>query len=278
MPPSPNQWPSRTTTSGWSCTRICSSAWGVRETPGTRVEEPMSARILITGAAQGMGRAFTEHFAGKGDRVLAVDIQDVPIDHPGVRTAKCDVTNPDSLTEVVGIAQQEWGGLDGVVANAAIFDGVVRGPIEELTIAEYTRVMDVNVKGAWLTVRSALPALRASGGGSIVTIASEVVNAGSVNLSHYVASKGAIVGLTRALARELGPANVRINAISPGFTETEGGINLVGGAGRYDPTGTPLGRVATAKDMCGAVEFLLGESSSFITGQSLLVNGGKTFA
>jgi NAD(P)-dependent dehydrogenase (short-subunit alcohol dehydrogenase family) len=238
----------------------------------------MSARILITGAAQGMGRAFTEHFAGRGDRVLAVDIQDVAIDLPGVRTAKCDVTDPDSLAEVVGIAQEEWGGLDGVVANAAIFDGVVRAPIEELTLGEYARVMDVNVKGVWLTVRAALPALRAAGGGSIVTIASEVVNAGSVNLSHYVASKAAVVGLTRALARELGPGEIRINAISPGFTETEGGMNLVGGAGKYDPKGTPLGRVATAADMCGAVEFLLGGTSGFVTGQTLLVNGGKVFA
>lgn len=238
----------------------------------------MSARILITGAAQGMGRAFTEYFAGRGNRLLAVDIQDVLVDRPGVRTAKCDVTDPESLAEVVGIAQREWGGLDGVVANAAIFDGVVRAPIEEITLSEYARVMDVNVKGVWLTVRAALPALRAAGGGSIVTLASEVVNAGSVNLSHYVASKGAVVGLTRALARELGPTGIRINAISPGFTETEGGINLVGGAGRYDVKSTPLGRVATPADMCGAVEFLLGEASGFVTGQVLLVNGGRTFA
>jgi NAD(P)-dependent dehydrogenase (short-subunit alcohol dehydrogenase family) len=238
----------------------------------------MSARILITGAAQGMGRAFTEYFADRGDRLLAVDIQEVPVDLPSVRTAKCDVTDPESLAEVVGIAQHEWGGLDGVVANAAIFDGVVRAPIEEITLSEYARVMDVNVKGVWLTVRAALPALRAAGGGSIVTLASEVVNAGSVNLSHYVASKGAVVGLTRALARELGPTGIRINAISPGFTETEGGINLVGGAGKYDVKSTPLGRVATPADMCGAVEFLLGEASGFVTGQVLLVNGGRTFA
>lgn len=238
----------------------------------------MSARILITGAAQGMGRAFAEHFAARGDRVLAVDIQDVTIDLPEVRTAKCDVTDADSLAEAVGVAQQEWGGLDGVVANAAIFDGVVRAPIEEITLSEYARVMDVNVKGVWLTIRAALPALRAVGGGSIVTLASEVVNAGSVNLSHYVASKAAVVGLTRALARELGPAGIRINAISPGFTETEGGINLVGGAGKYDAGSTPLRRVATPADMCGAVEFLLGEASGFITGQALLINGGKTFA
>ena len=238
----------------------------------------MSARILITGAAQGMGRAFTEYFAGRGNRLLAVDIQGVPVDLPGVRAAKCDVTDPESLAEVVGIAQREWGGLDGVVANAAIFDGVVRAPIEEITLSEYARIMDVNVKGVWLTVRAALPALRAAGGGSIVTLASEVVNAGSVNLSHYVASKGAVVGLTRALARELGPTGIRINAISPGFTETEGGINLVGGAGRYDVKSTPLGRVATPTDMCGAVEFLLGEASGFVTGQVLLVNGGRTFA
>jgi NAD(P)-dependent dehydrogenase (short-subunit alcohol dehydrogenase family) len=237
-----------------------------------------SARILITGAAQGMGRAFAEYFAVRGDRVLAVDIREGTVEMPGIRTMICDVTDPDSLAGAVAVAQQEWGGLDGVVANAAIFDGVVRAPIEDLGLDEYARVMDVNVKGVWLTVRAALPALRAAGGGSIVTLASEVVNAGSVNLSHYVASKAAVVGLTRALARELGPAGIRINAISPGFTETEGGKNLVGGAGKYDATATPLGRVAGAADMCGAVEFLLGESSGFVTGQTLLINGGKVFA
>lgn len=245
----------------------------------TKDEQPlMSARILITGAAQGMGRRFAEYFADRGDRVLAVDIQAVEFDRTDILTARCDVTDPESLDKVVELAQEHWGGLDGVIANAAIFDGVVRAPIEELSLDEYSRVMDVNTKGVWLTIRSALPALRAAGGGSVVTLASEVVNAGSVNLSHYVASKAAVIGLTRALARELGPANIRVNAISPGFTETEGGINLVGGAGKYDPKETPLGRVATPADMCGAVEFLLGNSSSFITGQSLLINGGKLFA
>jgi NAD(P)-dependent dehydrogenase (short-subunit alcohol dehydrogenase family) len=236
-----------------------------------------SARILITGAAQGMGRAFAEHFAARGDRILAVDIQHVPLDLPGVRTAKCDVTDPDSLDEAIGVAQAEWGGLDGVVANAAIFDGIVRAPIDEITLGEYARVMDVNVKGVWLTVRAALPALRAAGGGSIVTLASEVVNAGSVNMSHYVASKAAVVGMTRALARELGPENIRINAISPGFTETEGGRYLMG-SGSYDTKPTPLGRAAVPGDMLGAVEFLLGGSSGFITGQALLINGGRLFS
>ncbi|MFF3573792.1 SDR family NAD(P)-dependent oxidoreductase [Nocardia jiangxiensis] len=238
----------------------------------------MSARILITGAAQGMGRAFAEYFAARGDRVLAVDIRDSAVEISGIRTMICDVTDPESLATAVAVAQREWGGLDGVVANAAIFDGVVRAPIEDLGLDEYARVMDVNVKGVWLTVRAALPALRAAGGGSIVTLASEVVNAGSVNLSHYVASKAAVVGLTRALARELGPAGIRINAISPGFTETEGGRNLVGGAGKYNATATPLGRVADVTDMCGAVEFLLGGSSGFVTGQTLLVNGGRVLA
>jgi NAD(P)-dependent dehydrogenase (short-subunit alcohol dehydrogenase family) len=236
----------------------------------------VAARIFITGAAQGMGRAFAEHFASKGHQVLAVDVQDVPLDAPGIRTAKCDVTDPDSLEEALRFVEGEWGGLDGVIANAAIFDGIVRAPVERISLGEYARVMDVNVKGVWLTIRAALPALRAAGGGSIVTLASEVVNAGSVNMSHYVASKAAVVGMTRALARELGPEDIRINAISPGFTDTEGGRNLVDPA-RYDTKPTPLGRTAVPGDMLGAVEFLLGESSGFITGQALLINGGRVF-
>jgi NAD(P)-dependent dehydrogenase (short-subunit alcohol dehydrogenase family) len=237
----------------------------------------VTARILITGAAQGMGRAFAEHFAARGDRVLAVDIKDVPLAGPTIRTGTCDVTDPDSLEQALRFVEGEWGGLDGVVANAAIFDGIVRAPIEKISLGEYARVMDVNVKGVWLTVRAALPALRAAGGGSIVTLASEVVNAGSVNMSHYVASKAAVIGMTRALARELGPEGIRINAISPGFTDTEGGRNLVDPA-RYDTKPTPLGRTAVPGDMLGAVEFLLGGSSAFITGQALLINGGRLFA
>jgi NAD(P)-dependent dehydrogenase (short-subunit alcohol dehydrogenase family) len=236
----------------------------------------MSARILVTGAAQGMGKAFVEHFAARGDRVLAVDVQDVTVDLPGVLGARCDVTEQSSLDEAIGKAQAEWGGLDGVIANAAIFDGIVRAPIEEISLDEYARVMDVNVKGVWLTIRAALPALRAAGGGSVVTLASEVVNAGSVNMSHYVASKAAVIGLVRALARELGPEGIRINVMAPGFTETEGGRNLLGGRA-YDTSSTPLGRAGVADDMIGAVEFLLGPNSSFITGQALLINGGRLF-
>jgi NAD(P)-dependent dehydrogenase (short-subunit alcohol dehydrogenase family) len=186
------------------------------------------------------------------------------------------VTDPGSLEEALRFVEGEWGGLDGVIANAAIFDGIVRAPVDQISLGEYARVMDVNVKGVWLTIRAALPALRAAGGGSIVTLASEVVNAGSVNMSHYVASKAAVVGMTRALARELGPEDIRINAISPGFTDTEGGRNLVDPA-RYDTKPTPLGRTAVPGDMLGAVEFLLGESSGFITGQALLINGGRVF-
>lgn len=236
----------------------------------------MSARILITGAAQGMGRAFTEYFAGRGNRLLAVDIQDVPVDLPGVRAAKCDVTDPESLAEVVGIAQREWGGLDGVVANAAIFDGVVRAPIEEITLSEYARVMDVNVKGVWLTVRAALPALRAAGGGSIVTLASEVVNAGSVNLSHYVASKGAVVGLTRALARELGPEKIRVNCMIPGWVMTERQMRLwltPEGERQIEDRQCLKDRLYPP-DIARMALFLAADDSRMCSSQNFIVDGG----
>jgi NAD(P)-dependent dehydrogenase (short-subunit alcohol dehydrogenase family) len=134
--------------------------------------------------------------------------------------------------------------------------------------------MAVNVRGPWLMYRAALPVLAAGGGGSVVNLASEVAYSGSTNLAHCVASKAAVVGLTRALAREAGADNVRVNAVAPGFTDTEGG-RAIGDPAIYDTTATPLGRVGHPDDIVGAVAFLLSAASGFITGQVLLVNGGR---
>ncbi|HEY5171724.1 MAG TPA: SDR family oxidoreductase, partial [Acidimicrobiia bacterium] len=138
-------------------------------------------------------------------------------------------------------------------------------------------VMAVNVRGPWLMYRAALPFLAASGGGSVVNLASEVAYSGSTNLAHYVASKAAVVGLTRALAREAGADKVRVNAVAPGFTDTEG-ARALGDPDSYDTTPTPLGRVGHPDDIVGAVAFLLSPASNFITGQVLLVNGGRVMA
>jgi NAD(P)-dependent dehydrogenase (short-subunit alcohol dehydrogenase family) len=116
--------------------------------------------------------------------------------------------------------------------------------------------------------------MREAGGGSIVNMASEVAFSGSPGLAHYVASKAAVVGLTRTLARELGPSQIRVNAIAPGFIPTQASQGMLAEA-RYDTSGTPLGRVGQPADLLGALAFLVSDESSFVTGQTLLVNGGR---
>jgi NAD(P)-dependent dehydrogenase (short-subunit alcohol dehydrogenase family) len=223
-------------------------------------------RVLVTGAARGLGLAFARHLASEGATVLGADLLETDTEFPLVRV---DVTDPRSLTEAV---RDELGGLDALVNNAAVV-ALERRPFWDISEEEWDRVMSVNVKGVWLTTRAVLPLLREAGGGAIVNVASEVAFSGSTGLAHYVASKGAVVSLTRALARELAPDGIRVNAIAPGYIPTEGAASMAPDG--YDATRTPLGRVAEPDDLLGTVAFLASDDSSFITGQTLLVNGGR---
>ena len=223
-------------------------------------------RVLVTGAARGLGREFASHLAGSGARVLGADLLDAEAEFPLVRA---DVTAPRSLTEAV---KEELGGLDAVVNNAAVVD-LPRRPFSEIPEDEWDRVMSVNVKGTWLVTRAVVPLLREAGGGAIVNLASEVAFSGSTGLAHYAASKGAVISLTRVLARELGPDNIRVNAIAPGYIPTE--ASSVMAPDGYDASRTPLRRVGTPEDLLGALDFLLSDASAFVTGQTLLVNGGR---
>ena len=166
------------------------------------------------------------------------------------------------------------GGLDALVNNAAIVEGLTRRPFDEIDEGEWDRVLEVNVKGAWLCAKAAVPLLRDAGGGSIVNMASEVAFSGSPGLAHYVTSKAAVIGLTRVLARELGPNRIRVNALAPGFIPTEGSVTMTPAA-QYDVSATPLGRLGEPTDLLGALAFLVSDESAFITGQTLLVNGGR---
>ena len=224
-------------------------------------------RVLITGAARGLGLEFGLHLLARGFSVLGADL--LPSSTPHFPCVRADVTAPDSLTEAV---RDELGGLDALVNNAGVVD-LPRRPFSEIPEDEWDRVMSVNVKGTWLVTKAVVPLLREAGGGSIVNLASEVAYSGSTGLAHYVASKGAVISLTRVLARELGPDNIRVNAIAPGYIPTE--ASSVMAPDGYDASRTPLGRVGTPKDLLGALEFLVSDASAFVTGQTLLVNGGR---
>jgi NAD(P)-dependent dehydrogenase (short-subunit alcohol dehydrogenase family) len=239
-------------------------------------------RVIVTGGAQGLGREFSLHLAGLGARVLAADIESEPLleasrlaEERGTSmlTRPTDVSDWQQTEALISVARSEMGGLDALVNNAAVVAGLTRRPFEEIPEAEWDRVLAVNLKGAWLCAKAAVPLLRDAGRGSIVNMASEVAFSGSPGLAHYDASKAALIGLTRVLARELGPDQIRVNALAPGFIPTEASARL-SGAG-YDASATPLGRVGQPSDLLGALAFLLSDDSAFITGQTLLVNGGR---
>ncbi len=239
-------------------------------------------RIIVTGAARGLGREFALHLASLGARVLAADLERAGLDVTCEQARSRDL---DVIVRVVDVrssvdtlalaraASETLGGVDGLVNNAAIVS-LHRRPFDEIPAAEWDLVFEVNVKGAWLCAGAMAPLLRNAGGGSIVNLASEVAFSGSPGVAHYVASKAAIIGLTRVLARELGPAQIRVNALAPGFIPTEGSAVMQGDA-PYDPAATPLGRVGQPGDLLGALAFLVSDESAFVTGQALLVNGGR---
>lgn len=239
-------------------------------------------RIIVTGAARGLGREFVLHLASLGARVLAADV--VGLDDTCARaregghevlSAVVDVRSSSDTRALAQTAADALGGVDALVNNAAIVS-LERRPFDEIPEEEWDRVFNVNVKGAWLCAAAVAPLLRDAGGGSIVNLASEVAFSGSPGVAHYDASKAAIVGLTRVLARELGPAQIRVNALAPGFIPTEGSTVMLGGR-QYDVSRTPLGRLGQPQDLLGALAFLVSDESAFVTGQTLLVNGGRLF-
>jgi NAD(P)-dependent dehydrogenase (short-subunit alcohol dehydrogenase family) len=175
------------------------------------------------------------------------------------------------------VAHEGLGGADVLVNNAAVYAGLQRTSFESISEAEWDRVMSVNVKGTWIMTRAVAPLLRASGGGAIVNVSSATVMSGSPMWLHYVSSKGAIIAMTRALARELGDNNVTVNAIAPGLTLTDASLELMDNAAEYGVMRGALKRAAVSGDIVGAVLFLASPHATFVTGQTLVVDGGRQF-
>ena len=213
-------------------------------------------RIVVTGAARGIGERLAAELRARGADVVTVDI------HEGA-DLRCDISDAAQVDSLFG----EVGRLDGLVNNAAILPA--RKSSADLTVDEWDRLFAVNVRGTFLCCRAAVS--RMDRGGSIVNVASETAFSGSHGFAHYVASKGAVVSLTRALANEYGALGVRVNCVAPGFTPTPGSAAL----GTYDPARTPLGRVMDPSDLVGTYCWLLSDDSAFVSGQTTLVNGGR---
>jgi NAD(P)-dependent dehydrogenase (short-subunit alcohol dehydrogenase family) len=228
-------------------------------------------RILITGGARGLGRAFAEAAARAGAQVVIADILE-----SGSEVAKAigasflavDVGSPESVSRVAGHVEK----LDALVNNAAVTDSGGR-TLEELDVGTWDRVMAVNVRGAWLMTRACLPLLRASRG-KVVNIASDTALWGAPKLLAYVSSKGAVIAMTRAMARELGPDGITVNALAPGLTEVEATRYVPAERHRHYLEGRAIRRAQLPQDACGALLFLLSDDAAFMTGQVLPVNGG----
>ena len=238
-------------------------------------------RVIVTGAGGGLGRAFALAFARAGARVMAADInaegaQETAAMAGGVAGA-VDVTDTASCRALVAQAVAELGGVDVLVNNAALYGALERRPFQEIDDDVWDRVMAVNVKGVWQMSRACSAALKDAGGGSIINIASATVFSGSPLWMHYVASKGAVIAMSRTMARELGRDGTRVNVIAPGFTLTEASLSLIDDARSYGVDRAALKRNAEVDDITGGALYLASPLSGFVTGQTLVIDGGKQF-
>ena len=235
-------------------------------------------RILVTGAARGLGRAFADAMVSEGAEVGIADILaeegQTTADTVGASFFELDLAQPESILTCMDRVADKLGGLDGLVNNGAIATAIGGPNMTEINIDVWDHIMAVNVRGTWLMSSAAVPHLAASGNGKIINLASDTALWGAPNLMHYVASKGAVISMTRSMARELGSKGISVNSIAPGLTTVEATEYVPDERKRLYQENRPLKRAQVPEDITGAVTFLMSDAADFITGQCLPVNGG----
>ncbi|MDX1405135.1 MAG: SDR family oxidoreductase [Woeseiaceae bacterium] len=244
--------------------------------------------VIVTGAARGLGREYARQFARLGARVAVSDLRDCSdtlklVEQEGSAglASKTDVTSADSTTAMAEAVMNEFGRIDVLVNNAALYGSLTFVPFQDLDESEWDAAMNVNVKSIWQCCKAVLPAMKAQNGGAIVNIASLAAVYGMPNGLHYTASKAAVIGATRGLARELGRYNIRVNAVAPNVVNTEA-TGEVFKDKRDKIVEVTLAQQAIRKpletdDIVGAVLFLASDHSKLTTGQTLMVDGGTVF-
>ncbi len=241
---------------------------------------------IVTGAAQGIGKTYAKALAAEGAKVVLTDVLDcssaaleIETTYKGSETLSLstDVSDEASAELMVADTLKRFGRIDILVNNAAIFGTLVPGSFEDIEVAEWDKLMAVNVKGPWLCTKASTPSMRDQGFGKIINIASGTVFKGSPGILHYVSSKGAILAMTRSLSRELGDDGICVNTIAPGLTMSENVLNSEKHMAMRDSNMATraLKRHETPEDLIGALIFLSSDDSNFVTGQCLVVDGGS---
>lgn len=240
---------------------------------------------IITGAAQGIGAEYARALALEGAAVVLADVVDASavadaIKQGGGRALalKVDVTSPESTQRMAQAAVEAFGHVDVLVNNAGLFANLALKPFEQIDSAEWDRVMAVNVRGVFECCKAVVPEMRRRQYGKIINIASGTVFKGTPMMLHYVSSKGAVVAFSRALARELGDAGIRVNTLAPGLTASDNVLRnpaWQGAISANNIASRAIKREATPADMSGTLIYLCSPESDFVTGQVIVIDGGS---
>jgi NAD(P)-dependent dehydrogenase (short-subunit alcohol dehydrogenase family) len=244
------------------------------------------AVVIVTGGARGVGATLASQLLQAGAKVVVADLTD-SVDDAALqgRTAdllvhRTDVSDRDSTQALAAATVARFGRIDAVVNNAAIYQGLGgKKAFTDIDVDEWDRVMAVNARGVWLMTAAVYPHMKQQGYGRIVNIASATVHSGVPFFAHYTASKGAVIAITRSIAREVGRDGISVNAIAPGLIDNESSASINDSS--YFPVlakQRAIPRSMQPDDLTGVVAFLCSPASGFITGQTIIVDGGTAFS